>query len=45
MLSDTSSQSFGCSGKEADVDLQAFTAQVKKLRVKTFMVVDSGLAS
>ena len=37
MVSDTNSQSFGCRGKEAEVDLQAFTAQVRKLRVRTFI--------
>ena len=37
MLSDTNSQSLGCRGKEADVDLQALTAQVRKLRVRTFI--------
>ena len=37
MLSDTNSQSLGCRGKEVDVDLQAFTAQVRKLRVRTFI--------
>lgn len=34
----TSSQSLGWRGKAADVDLQALTAQVRKLRVRTFMV-------
>jgi hypothetical protein len=34
----TSSQSLGCKGKLADVDLQALTAQVRKLRVRIFMV-------
>jgi len=37
MVSDTSSQSFGWRGKEALDDLQAFTAQVRKLRVRTFI--------
>jgi hypothetical protein len=35
----TSSQSLGCSGKAADVDLHALTAQVRKLSVRIFMVV------
>ena len=38
MVSDTSSHSFGWSGKEAEEDLQAFTAQVRKLSVRSFMV-------
>lgn len=37
MVSDTSSQSFGWRGKEVEVDLQALTAQVRKLRVRTFI--------
>jgi hypothetical protein len=37
MVSDTSSQSLGCKGKDSEEDLQAFTAQVRKLRVKTFI--------
>jgi hypothetical protein len=28
----------GCSGKEVEEDLQALTAQVRKLRVRTFIV-------
>ena len=36
--SETSSASLGCSGKEAEEDLQALTAQVRKLRVRTFIV-------
>jgi hypothetical protein len=38
MVSDTSSHSLGWRGKDALLDLQALTAQVKKLRVKTFIV-------
>ena len=38
IVSDTSSQSFGCKGKEAEEDLQALTAQVRKLSVRTFMI-------
>lgn len=38
MVSETSSQSLGWRGKEALLDLQALTAQVRKLRVRTFMV-------
>lgn len=38
MVSDTSSHSFGCRGKEAEDDLQAFTAQVRKLRVRSFIL-------
>lgn len=38
MLSWTSSASLGCKGKDWLEDLQAFTAQVKKLRVRTFIV-------
>lgn len=41
MVSDTSSQSLGCSGKEVVVLLQALTAQVRKLRVRTFIVVSA----
>jgi len=37
ILSDTNSQSLGCRGKEVEVDLQALTAQVRKLRVRTFI--------
>jgi len=37
MVSDTSSQSFGCRGKEALLDLQVLTAQVRKLRVRSFI--------
>jgi len=37
MVSETSSHSFGWRGKEAEVDLQALTAQVRKLRVRTFI--------
>lgn len=33
-----SSASFGCSGNEADVDLQALTAQVRKLMLSTFIL-------
>lgn len=33
----TSEHSFGCRGKDALVDLQAFTAQVRKLRVRSFI--------
>jgi hypothetical protein len=36
---ETSEHSFGCRGKDALVDLQALTAQVRKLRVRTFIVV------
>lgn len=38
MVSDTSSQSFGWRGKDVEVDLQAFTAQVRKLRVRSFIL-------
>lgn len=38
-MSETSSQSFGWRGKEADEDLQALTAQVRKLSVRIFMVI------
>ena len=37
MVSDTSSQSLGCSGNEALLDLQALMAQVRKFRVRTFI--------
>jgi len=37
MVSETSSQSLGCRGKLAELDLQALTAQVRKLRVRSFM--------
>lgn len=37
IVSETSSQSFGWRGKEVEVVLQAFTAQVRKLRVRTFI--------
>jgi hypothetical protein len=37
MVSDTSSQSCGCRGKLSEDDLQAFTAQVRKLRVRSFI--------
>jgi hypothetical protein len=36
--SETSSASLGCRGKEVEDDLQALTAQVRKLRVRTFIV-------
>lgn len=39
MVSDTSSQSLGWRGKDVEVDLQALTAQVRKLRVRTFIFV------
>lgn len=39
MVSDTNSQSLGWRGKEVVVDLQALTAQVRKLRVRTFIFV------
>jgi len=35
-----SSASLGCKGKESDEDLQLLTAQVRKLRVRTFMTLD-----
>jgi hypothetical protein len=38
MVSETSSQSLGWRGKDVVVDLQAFTAQVRKLRVRSFIV-------
>jgi hypothetical protein len=37
MVSDTSSHSFGWSGKDVEVDLHAFTAQVRKLSVRSFI--------
>ncbi len=37
IVSETSSHSFGWRGKLADEDLQAFTAQVRKLRVRSFI--------
>jgi hypothetical protein len=37
MVSETSSHSLGCRGKLAEEDLQALTAQVRKLRVRTFI--------
>lgn len=37
MISETSSQSFGCKGKDVLVLLQAFTAQERKLRVRIFI--------
>lgn len=36
----TSSASLGWRGKEVLLDLQALTAQVRKLRVRTFMVTE-----
>jgi hypothetical protein len=41
IVSETSSQSLGWRGNEAEVDLQAFTAQVRKLSVRTFIVANS----
>lgn len=38
----TNSASLGCSGYESDELLQALTAQVKKLRLRTFMVNEVG---
>lgn len=38
IVSETSSHSFGWRGKQALLDLQALTAQVTKLRVKTFIL-------
>lgn len=38
MVSETSSHSLGTRGKDAVVDLQTLTAQVRKLRVRTFIV-------
>lgn len=43
MVSDTSSQSFGWRGKDAEEDLQPLTAQVRKLRVRTFIFADCGI--
>ena len=40
----SSSHSLGWSGKEVDVLLQAFTAQERKLRVRTFILPSFGLA-
>lgn len=37
MVSETSSQSFGWRGNDAEVVLQVLTAQVRKLRVRTFI--------
>lgn len=42
--SETSSHSFGWRGKEALLDLQALTAHVTKLRVRTFILVLCGMA-
>jgi hypothetical protein len=39
MVSWTSSASLGCKGKDWLEDLQAFTAQVRKLRVRIFIFV------
>lgn len=39
MVSETSSHSLGTRGKDAVVDLQALTAQVRKLRVRTFIFI------
>jgi len=36
----TSSASLGCSGNEAVVDLHALTAQVRKLRLRIFILMD-----
>jgi len=41
IVSDTSSQSFGWRGNEADVVLQALTAQVRKLSVRTFIAANA----
>lgn len=35
-----SSASFGCSGKDADEDLQVLTAQVRKFMLRTFILTD-----
>jgi hypothetical protein len=35
---DSNSQSLGCKGKEAEDDLQALTAQERKLRVRSFIL-------
>lgn len=40
IVSDTNSHSFGWRGKEVEVLLQALTAQVRKLRVRTFIAAD-----
>jgi hypothetical protein len=40
MVSDTSSQSLGCRGKDAEDDLQDLTAQVRKFRVRSFIFGD-----
>ena len=34
-----SSASLGCSGKDADEDLQVLTAQVKKFMLRTFILI------
>jgi hypothetical protein len=39
MVSDTSSQSLQWRGKDAEEDLQALTAQVRKLRVRSFILL------
>jgi len=39
MVSCTSSASLGCRGKDWLEDLQAFTAQVRKLRVRIFILL------
>jgi len=39
MVSETSSQSFGCKGNDVLVLLQAFTAQERKLRVRIFILL------
>ena len=41
IVSETSSQSLGWSGKEVEVLLQALTAHVKKLSVRTFILTRS----
>jgi len=41
MLSWTNSASLGCRGKEAEEDLHALTAQVKKLSVRIFILTES----
>jgi hypothetical protein len=38
IVSETSSQSLGCSGNELELLLQVFTAHVRKLRVRTFIL-------
>lgn len=40
IVSSTSSQFLGCKGKLAVLDLQALTAQVRKLRVRSFIFAD-----